>query len=408
MKVLFLLNGLTHYVIPILNKLNNTSGVEVITLSANNISNNIGTGVFITNKGIKFRALYLDEVKRFYGKTFFKGVKPFLKNELPDIIILGWPFILELVFNPFLLFYLKKNSIKILLKEIPFQVQPFSEALKFKRTGFTDENMKPLDDTIIKRISNFFIAIIRRYYYFFVDANINYFEDSHMILKTFGVREESIFISYNSPDTDSLFVSKHKASELTPILTYNVHRLIHLGRLVKWKRVDLLLYAIAELSKSFKKLELLIIGGGPELDSLKLLTDELGISSKVLFVGAIYDSIELARYFNSSSVYVLGGMGGLSINEAMVFGKPIICSICDGTEKKLVRDGYNGYIFENGNLGSLKSKIVELISDSEKITKFGKNSESIIKEEINLQTVITGYINAFNYLSTKKYTSLKH
>ena len=91
-------------------------------------------------------------------------------------------------------------------------------------------------------------------------------------------------------------------------------------------------------------------------------------------------------------------MGGLSINEAMAFGKPILCSICDGTEKKLVRDGYNGYIFENGNLESLKSKLVKLISEDDKIIAFGKNSESIIRNEINLQTVISGYLSAFEYL----------
>ena len=394
-KTLFLLNGLTHYVIPILNKLNEVEGVEVIAVAANNTSNNIGTGVYITNNGVRFRAVYLDEIKRFYGKTFFNGFKSLLVSESPDIIILGWPFILELVFNPLLLFYLKKNKIKILFKEIPFQVQPFNNALKFKPTGFIDENMKPLDDTIGSRIWNFFIAMIRKYYYSFVDANINYLENSYDLLKTFNVKKESIFISYNSPDTESLFLAKRNVEG---ILSYNPHRLIHVGRLVKWKRVDLLIQAVADLSESFQNLELLVIGSGPELDSLTLLTEKLGVSSKVLFVGAIYNYIELAKYFNSGGIYVLGGMGGLSINEAMAFGKPVICSICDGTEKKLVRDGYNGYIFKNGNIESLKSKIVEMISDNEKIVKFGKNSESIIRNELNLKTVINGYVEAFDYL----------
>ena len=402
MKVVFLLNGLTHYVIPILNKLNEVNGVEVIAVAANNLSNNVGTGVYITNKGINFRVVYLEEVDRFYGKTFFKGFKPLLKKESVDVIILGWPFILELVFNPSFLIFLKTFKIKILFKEIPFQVQPFYDALKFKNSGFEDENLNSLDKNFLTKINFLFTALIRRYYYSFVDASINYIENSYELLKTFGVKKENIFISYNSPDTDALFIAKQKAAELTPILFYNTHRLIHVGRLVKWKRVDLLLNAVADLSKSFTSLELLIIGDGPELNSLKLLAEKLSISSKVLFVGAIYDSIELARYFNSGGIYVLGGMGGLSINEAMAFGKPIICSICDGTEKKLVRDGFNGYIFENGNLESLKSKIVELISDNDKIIAFGKNSESIIRDEINLQTVINGYVTAFNFLSSKK------
>ena len=402
MKVLFLLNGLTHYVVPMLNKLDEVDGIDVIAVAANENSKNVGTGVYITDEGIKFRLLYLEEIQRFYRKTFFKGLKSVLLSEKPDVIILGWPFILELAFNPLLLCFIKKNKIKILFKEIPFQVQPFGEALKFKSTSFIDENMKLIDDGIIRKISNFFTAIIRRYYYFFVDANINYYEDSYSTLKTFGVKKEKIFISYNSPDTETLFCARQKAVTLVPQFNYNPHRLIHVGRLVKWKRVDLLLQAVADLSVSFQNLELLIIGSGPEFNSLNLLAEKLKITSKVSFVGAVYNPIELARYFSSSGVYVLGGMGGLSINEAMAFGKPVVCSICDGTEKKLVRDGYNGYIFENGNLESLKSKLVKLISDEDKIIEFGKNSESIIRNEINLQTVISGYLTAFEYLMRKK------
>ena len=402
MKVLFLLNGLTHYVVPMLNKLDEVDGIDVIAVAANENSKNVGTGVYITDEGIKFRLLYLEEIQRFYRKTFFKRLKSVLLSEKPDVIILGWPFILELAFNPLLLCFIKKNKIKILFKEIPFQVQPFGEALKFKSTSFIDENMKLIDDGIIRKISNFFTAIIRRYYYFFVDANINYYEDSYSTLKTFGVKKEKIFISYNSPDTETLFCARQKAVTLVPQFNYNPHRLIHVGRLVKWKRVDLLLQAVADLSVSFQNLELLIIGSGPEFNSLNLLAEKLKITSKVSFVGAVYNPIELARYFSSSGVYVLGGMGGLSINEAMAFGKPVVCSICDGTEKKLVRDGYNGYIFENGNLESLKSKLVKLISDEDKIIEFGKNSESIIRNEINLQTVISGYLTAFEYLMRKK------
>ena len=110
MKVLFLLNGLTHYVVPMLNKLDEVDGIDVIAVAANENSKNVGTGVYITDEGIKFRLLYLEEIQRFYRKTFFKGLKFVLLSEKPDVIILGWPFILELAFNPLLLCFIKKNK----------------------------------------------------------------------------------------------------------------------------------------------------------------------------------------------------------------------------------------------------------------------------------------------------------
>ncbi len=398
MKVLFLLNGLTHYVIPILNKINNLENVEVITISAGQLSSNVGAGVYLTESGANFKMYFEKEVKRYYNKTFFQNFKLILEKEKPNIIVLGWPFVLELVFNPFLTFHIKKNKIKILFKEIPFQVQPFYDAIKFKSTEFINENLELIDKSFKRKISNFFIAIIRSIYYRIADGIITYTEDSYKLLKTFGVSKEKIFVSYNSPDTELLKVVKNQALSSEPILTYNYQRLIHVGRLVKWKRVDFLIRAVNDLRNSFPQIELIIIGDGPENEKLKLLVKELDILNKVKFVGSIYDSILLAKYFLASGVYVLGGMGGLSINEAMTYGKPVICSICDGTERKLVKNGKNGFIFSNGNYEDLLSKLTILLSDENMIKEFGRQSVKVIENEVNINTVINGYKKAFNHL----------
>ena len=91
-------------------------------------------------------------------------------------------------------------------------------------------------------------------------------------------------------------------------------------------------------------------------------------------------------------------MGGLSINEAMCFSKPIICSVCDGTEKHLVLDEYNGKYFEEDNESDLTNKIIYLLSDQHKLKIMGENSEKIIIDKININTVVNGYSNAFNYV----------
>jgi glycosyltransferase involved in cell wall biosynthesis len=88
-------------------------------------------------------------------------------------------------------------------------------------------------------------------------------------------------------------------------------------------------------------------------------------------------------------------MGGLSINDAMFFQLPIICSVCDGTEKKLVREGYNGLYFKEGSEDDLVDKIRYLFSNSVLRRQMGINSRKIIDEEINIHTVVKGYMDAF-------------
>lgn len=64
---------------------------------------------------------------------------------------------------------------------------------------------------------------------------------------------------------------------------------------------------------------------------------------------------------NESTVYVLAGMGGLSINDAMTYGLPVVCSVCDSTERDLVTDGVNGLFFKEDNADSLSDKLNKLL-----------------------------------------------
>jgi len=91
-------------------------------------------------------------------------------------------------------------------------------------------------------------------------------------------------------------------------------------------------------------------------------------------------------------------MGGLSINEAMCYGLPVICSIGDGTEKMLVRDGVNGRYFRDGDEDDLIRKISDLLRDPALREKMGARSTRIIREEVNIHTVIDGYLRAFAWL----------
>jgi len=64
---------------------------------------------------------------------------------------------------------------------------------------------------------------------------------------------------------------------------------------VDWKRVDLLLTAVAELLPSYDDLELLVIGDGPQRTAWNKWREQLGIADRVRFVGAVYDVRELAN-----------------------------------------------------------------------------------------------------------------
>jgi glycosyltransferase involved in cell wall biosynthesis len=357
----------------------------------------MGEGVYEKSEGIDFKLIELEEYKTFYKKYFFKDFIKIIYQESPDIIVVSWPYILGFVFNIFLLKKIRNKNIKLIYKDIPFRLPKFWDGISFNVKAEPDENLKSVNYFLFN-LGSFFVTLLRKYFLNLVDAHVNYVEAAYEILGSYGVPKEKIFITYNSPDTLKLLSVNKEIQNLQPILPDNPYRIIHVGRLVKWKKVDLLIKAFKKVKNKFNQAELIIIGSGPEKNNLENLVMELKLKENIVFVGGVYDNKTLGQYFQASSIYILAGMGGLSINEAMCFSKPIICSVCDGTEKHLVLDEYNGKYFEEDNESDLTNKIIYLLSDQHKLKIMGENSEKIIIDKININTVVNGYSNAFNYV----------
>jgi len=400
MKVLFIAGGTPHYYNLVLNKLNRFPNVEVVMIAPKGAGNTVGAGVHQTQEGIEFKRYHLEEYKTYYGKIFFKNIEQVIDNEHPNIIISNWPYTLAWVFFPYLYWKLKRKGIKIISKEIPFQVPYYHEAIDFytKGGGISENNQnKHQNGGFLTKLKFWFVTEIRKIVVNRVNAHINYFEEAIDIHGSYGVPKAKVFITANSPDTDTIFEVKKNIENQENLLPPNPYRFIHVGRLVKWKRVDMLVEVTKNLISKFPNIELLIIGTGPEEVNLKQQVEQLGIQNHVRFVGGIYEMEVLGQYLKESSIYVLAGMGGLSINEAMCFGLPVVCSVADGTERRLVRENQNGQYFERGNTVNLGNIIDGLFSDLDKTKRMGQESERIIKEEININTVLEKYIQTFEF-----------
>ena len=388
------MGGITHYLSPLLDCIVKR-GVEVVmVIPHTKDSQTIGKGVKLVNKEASYKVRHSIAKQMWYGKTALTDLRMILKEEKPDILVLGWPYFLQYFFDRQLRQLIRKENIKFMVREIPFQVPPFGKLDYYKKNPVYNENMELLSHGISFYLRALFTMYIRKFVYKRVDATINYASCAYDILPSYGVRKEQIHVTYNTPDTASLMGLREKV-ESTPPLLEKKQRILHIGRLVKWKRVDLLIDAYAKIYSDFPNSELLIIGNGPEMENLQKQVEQLQLDERVVFVGAVYDPFTLGRYMYESSVYVLAGMGGLSINEAMCYSLPVVCSVCDGTEKDLVQDGVNGYYFAEGDADSLAGCIKKLLLNPESMKQFGEESFRKIKDEINLDTVSTRFVEAF-------------
>ena len=402
MKVLVINNAMTPYVKAVYDRVVDM-GISVTIVIPQSINLKVvGAGVKQIDSTVgKVKVVKTRQKKMWYGKLGLLDLKEIILSEAPDIVTFCWPYFLQLFFQPSLRMFLKKTNTKLMIAEIPFMVPPYGKIFSYYNENvFYNENMEVLSKGKIFYIKSIVTMFLRKKCYSWIDGTINYLDISKDLWSSYGVPKEKIHIVHNSTDTDILFSQKEKILKKSPLLPPRRY-IIHIGRLVKWKRVDLLIDAFHLFSHKYQDVCLLIIGDGPEIDALKQMSINLGLNDKVIFIGAVYDSFQLGQYMAESSIYVLAGMGGLSINDAMAYGLPIICSRADGTELYLVKENYNGLFFKEGDKLDLANKIEQLLIDESIRKKMGENSLKIIKEKENINVVSRNYWNAFNQVYGK-------
>jgi alpha-maltose-1-phosphate synthase len=137
---------------------------------------------------------------------------------------------------------------------------------------------------------------------------------------------------------------------------------LYLGRLVGWKRVDLLLRAFA-IADDKARLRLLIVGSGSEEAALRGLAAELDIvaadevSPGVVFIGWLSQR-ECADRLGASDVLVLPSIlecGGAVVLEAMAMSKPVIATAWGGPLDYL--DPSCGILVEPDGADSMQSAL---------------------------------------------------
>lgn len=129
---------------------------------------------------------------------------------------------------------------------------------------------------------------------------------------------------------------------------------LFVGRLVKIKNVDTVIRAFAKLEQN--RNALVIVGAGPEDESLKLLAKEKRVNT--IFTGRL-EGISLNVWYVIAKCFVLASYQeafGAVTNEALLAGCYALISSKAGSSC-LIEDGVNGYVFDPKNLDDLVCKM---------------------------------------------------
>lgn len=157
---------------------------------------------------------------------------------------------------------------------------------------------------------------------------------------------------------------------------------ISVCNLIKRKNIDVVLKALAKLPENLSW-KYKIIGDGPELESLKSLSEKLLISQKVQFLG-LKSRDYCMNEMRTSNVFIMTSSNetfGLVYLEAMAAGCIVIGSKNEGADG-LIMNAVNGYLVDSKSILELTNVIKSLYSTSQEeiITN---NYETINKFTLN-------------------------
>jgi len=159
--------------------------------------------------------------------------------------------------------------------------------------------------------------------------------------------------------------------------------IVAVSRIVKWKQLDLLIRSL-----SGTNLKCRIIGDGPELDSLKTLSRELGV--QVEFCGQ-KSGPEIDELMMESSVFVQASSyegQSFSLLKAMSIGIPCIVSPIKAN-LDVIEIGESGMVFNAMNPAQIRSDLINLLANQALLLRLGsgakKRATDYFDEQKNFQ-----------------------
>ena len=177
-----------------------------------------------------------------------------------------------------------------------------------------------------------------------------------------GIPRGSIRIIYNGVDSARLTPNPAERSA-TPLFVY-------LGRLKKYKRVDVVIRAFAALSVPGATLE--IAGAGDYRAPLERLVKSLDLGDRVKFLGFIPEDqkIHLLRRAWASTLASPKEGWGISNLEAAACGTPVIAANSPGICESVI-DGETGFLVPQGDAAAMTAAMRGLVESPELVSSLG-------------------------------------
>ncbi len=197
------------------------------------------------------------------------------------------------------------------------------------------------------------------------------------IVSKWGVSDSKIKVIYNGFHMTPV---KETPSLLRRKFGLSGRIIASAGRLVPWKGMRELIEIMSQVIASVPDAKLIIIGDGPEKNSLEESAKALNLGDRIVLTGRL-EQKKVFEYVKAADLFVLNtSYEGFShqILETMALGTPVITTAVGGN-LELIRNNENGILVSPGAKDGLLAAITGLLSDQKRAETLSKTAKKDVE-----------------------------
>jgi glycosyltransferase involved in cell wall biosynthesis len=246
-----------------------------------------------------------------------------------------------------------------------------------------------LDDSLGFSLRSHFRYIFLKRVYAKVDYVLSPGTASDQYFLKSGLKQNQIIRAEHAIDNERfMYMSETDNKELLNLkssLSINESQVVFLfaGKFIDKKNPLHLIEAFEQLKKIKNNVRLLLVGNGILEEQIKERISRLPFqNSSAITVLPFQDQRQMKLLYRVANVFVLPSKSetwGLSINEALACGTPVIVSDKCGASKDLVKHEENGLVFKSDDYQDLIQKMERMCNDEFRKRLAAKATDSLVK-----------------------------
>lgn len=176
-----------------------------------------------------------------------------------------------------------------------------------------------------------------------------------------------------------------------------------ISRFTADKGYDVLLYAMKEILKKEKNVQMVFVGDGKEKGRIVELSRRLGLSEHVVFISPQINTVNILSVMDVFMFTPVRKEGlGLVVLEAMASSKVVVATDVGGIPS-IIKDKVNGFLVEPGKPELLVEPVLSLLNDKELYKKMAKAGIETVVNKFSIEGMVEKVMEVYGNQVTSGY-----